>query len=108
MIRRYVETSGEKNFIERIKAPIFFEAVLATKIMQDPQSILEKRVNSSILKDDFSSRTEPISDMKFQDLSQTLSKALDITSATTRVVQNLLKALALLSDTTVRRSAVDR
>ena len=76
--------------------------------MQDPQSILEKRVTSSILKDDFSSKTDPISDMKFQDLSQTLSKALDITSATARVVQNLLKALALLSDTTVRRSAVDR
>ena len=38
----------------------------------------------------------------------TLSKALDISSATARVVPDLLKALAFLSDTTVRRSAVDR
>ena len=37
-----------------------------------------------------------------------LSKALDISRATARVAQNLLKALAILSDTTVRRSAVDR
>ena len=39
---------------------------------------------------------------------QTLSKALDISSATARVAPDLLKALAILSDTTVRRSAVDR
>ena len=39
---------------------------------------------------------------------KTLSKALDISSATARVAQNLLKALAILSDTTVRRSAVNR
>ena len=39
---------------------------------------------------------------------QTLSKALDISSATAQVAPNLLKALAILSDTTVRRSAVDR
>ena len=39
---------------------------------------------------------------------QTLSKALDISSATTRVAPDLLKALAILSDTTGRRSAVDR
>ena len=38
---------------------------------------------------------------------QTLSKALDISSATTQVAQDLLKALAILSDTTVRRYAVD-
>ena len=37
---------------------------------------------------------------------QTLSKALDISSATARVAPHLLKALAILSDTTVR-SAVD-
>ena len=37
-----------------------------------------------------------------------LSKVLDISRATARVAQNLLKALAILSDTTVRRSAVDR
>ena len=35
------------------------------------------------------------------------SKALDISSATARVAQDLLKALVILSDTTVRRSAVD-
>ena len=37
-----------------------------------------------------------------------MSKALDISSATARVAPDLLKALAILSDTTVRRSAVDR
>ena len=39
---------------------------------------------------------------------QTMSTALDISSATTRVAPDLLKALAILSDTTVRRSAVDQ
>ena len=39
---------------------------------------------------------------------QTLSKAFDISSATAQVAPDLLKALAILSDTTVRRSAVDR
>ena len=39
---------------------------------------------------------------------QTLSKALDISSATAQVVPDLLKALAILSNTTVIRSAVDR
>ena len=38
---------------------------------------------------------------------QTLSKALDISSATARVAPGLLKAPALLKDTIVRRSAVD-
>ena len=38
---------------------------------------------------------------------QTLSKALDISSATAQVALDLLKALAILSDTTVRRSPVD-
>ena len=38
---------------------------------------------------------------------QTLSKALDISSASAPVAPDLFKALALLSDTTVRRSAVD-
>ena len=33
---------------------------------------------------------------------------MDILNATARVAQDLLKALAILSDTTVRRSAVDR
>ena len=35
-------------------------------------------------------------------------KALNISSATARVAPNLLKAPAILSDTTVRKSAVDR
>ena len=39
---------------------------------------------------------------------QTLWKALDISSATARVAPDSLKPLAFLSDTTVKRSAVDR
>ena len=39
---------------------------------------------------------------------QNLSKALDMSRATTRVAPDLLKALAILSDTTVGRSAVDQ
>ena len=38
---------------------------------------------------------------------QTLSKAFNISSATAQVDPDLLKALAILSDTTVRRSSVD-
>ena len=38
---------------------------------------------------------------------QTLSKALEISSATAQVVPDLLKALAYLPDTTVWRSAID-
>ena len=56
---RYRASSGERNFVERIKASIFLEAVLALEIMQEPQSNLEKKVDSSTLKDDFSSRTDP-------------------------------------------------
>ena len=37
-----------------------------------------------------------------------MSKVLNISSATARVAPDLLKALAILSDTTVRKSAVDR
>ena len=37
----------------------------------------------------------------------TLSKALDISSVTAGVAPHLLKALAILSDTTVRRSATN-
>ena len=44
--------------MERIKAPIFLEAVLAIEIIQEPQYNLEEKVNCSILKDDFSSRTD--------------------------------------------------
>ena len=39
---------------------------------------------------------------------QTLSKALNISSATARVALDPLKALTILPDTTVRTSAVDR
>ena len=39
---------------------------------------------------------------------QTLSKPLDISSDTARVTPDLLKALAILSDTIVRRSAADQ
>ena len=56
---RYRASSGERNFVERIKASIFLEAVLALEIMQEPQSNLEKKVDSSTLKDDFSSRRDP-------------------------------------------------
>ena len=38
----------------------------------------------------------------------TVSKALDISNAIARVAPDLLEALAILSDTTVRRSVVDR
>ena len=37
-----------------------------------------------------------------------MSKVLDISSAIAQVAPNILKILAILSDTTVRRSAVDR
>ena len=38
---------------------------------------------------------------------QTASKAVDISSATARVTPDLFKTIAILSDTTVRKSAVD-
>ena len=37
-----------------------------------------------------------------------MPKALDISNAKARIAPDLLKALAILSDTTTRRSAVDR
>ena len=58
-LQRYIATSEERNFIEQIKAPIFFKAVLAIDMMYDSKSNLEEKVNPSILKDDFSSRTDP-------------------------------------------------
>ena len=39
-------------------------------------------------------------------ICQTLSKALDMSSATARVAPDLLKIVAILSDRTTRRSAV--
>ena len=46
-------------FIEQMKAPIFLEGILTMEIMKEPQSNLEEKVNPSIIKDDFSSRTGP-------------------------------------------------
>ena len=58
-LNNYRATSGERNFTEQIKASISLEAVLVIEIMKEPQSNLEEKVNPSILKDDFSSRTDP-------------------------------------------------
>ena len=58
-LQRYNVTSGERNFIERIKTPIFLEPVLPIEILQEPQYNLEDKVKPSILKDDFSSKTDP-------------------------------------------------
>ena len=57
-LHRFRGTSGEKNFIKRIKAPVSLEAVLTTEIMQKPLSNLEKKDNPRALKDDFSSRAD--------------------------------------------------
>ena len=48
-----------QNFIERIKASNFLEAVLAIQIMSEPESNLQKKVNPRILKGDFPPRTDP-------------------------------------------------
>lgn len=48
-----------RNFIEQIKGPIFLEAVLALGTIEKPYSTLEGKDNPSILKDEFSSRTDP-------------------------------------------------
>ena len=58
-LKRYRATSEERNLIERIKAPIFLEEVLAIEIMLEPLSNLEEKVNARILKDYFSSRIDP-------------------------------------------------
>ena len=41
------------------KTPNFLEALLAIEIMLELQANLEDKVNPSILKDDFSSRSDP-------------------------------------------------
>ena len=56
---RYRATSGEGNFIEQIKAPIFLEVLLAVEVMKKPLFNLEKKVYPSIIKDDFFSRIDP-------------------------------------------------
>ena len=53
-LKRYRATSGERNFIERIKIPIFLEVVLERDNLKAPIQL-----NPSILEDDFSSRTDP-------------------------------------------------
>ena len=45
--------------MERIKTLIFLEALLVIEIFQKPQSNLEEKVNPSILKNYFSSTTDP-------------------------------------------------
>ena len=50
----YTATSEERNFIERIKAPIYLR-----QFVYDSQSNLKEKVNHSITKDDFYSRTDP-------------------------------------------------
>ena len=49
-LQRYRANSGEENFIEQIKAIILLEEVLTVEIMLEHQSILEEKVNLSILK----------------------------------------------------------
>ena len=55
---RFIKDHPQRNFRELIKAPIFLEAVLAIETMQEPQSNLNEKEGPSILRDDFSSRTD--------------------------------------------------
>ena len=75
-------------------------------LINSKESITEKRRNkvkylawNSIFQD-FSLRRGPA--------CQTLSKVLNISSAIDWVATNLLRVLAILSDTTLRRSVIDR
>ena len=56
---RYRATTGKINLIERIKLPIFLDTLSGIEIMIEPQSNLDENVNPSVLKDEFSSRTDP-------------------------------------------------
>ena len=57
----------ERNFIERIKAPIFLKVVLVIEIMKEPQSNFKEIFSPIILKDVFSSRTDyPFSHQQHQ------------------------------------------
>ena len=49
-LQKHIATSGERNFIEQIKAPLFSEALLAIEIIQELQFKLEEKVNSQHLK----------------------------------------------------------
>ena len=85
-----------KKLIERIKAPIFLEVVLAIEIMQEAQSNLEEKVNPSILKD-FSSRTDP------SIFTSTAPVLLDRSNETSRVFLALKSKSHFLPQTTVSR-----
>ena len=74
---------------------------LPSRITQNHQLLRKDKMRRNIwpeIPQDFSLWRRPA--------CQTLSKALNVSNATAQVVQNLLKAVAIVSDTTVRRSAV--
>ena len=55
-----IESNLRRKKLHRTnQSSTFFEAVVAINIMQESLSNLEEKVNPSILKDDFSSRTDP-------------------------------------------------
>ena len=45
--QRYRPTLRERNFIERIKTPVFLEAVLPTEIMQESQFQIRRERSTS-------------------------------------------------------------
>ena len=53
VLKRYRETSGERNFIKQISTPNFLEAVLAIETMQGSQSNLEEKDNFKTFKGNF-------------------------------------------------------
>ena len=81
-----------KNFTEQLKAPIFSEAVSTIEIMYQPQSKLEEKFNSSILKEFISSRT---------DLSSFTSVLLNQSNETSRVFSTLKSTSRFLRQSTV-------
>ena len=52
------QTQENETFITS-QSSIFLEAILAIEIMQEPQSNLEEKLNTSILKGYFPPRTDP-------------------------------------------------
>ena len=58
-IRRSRATSGEINYVGRIKASSFLAGSFSTRDNVKAQSNWEEKVNPSILKDYFSSRADP-------------------------------------------------
>ena len=57
---RFIERTLRINFIERIKVPIFIDAVLSMQTMHEPRPNLAEKDIPSILKVDFSSRADPL------------------------------------------------